>query len=230
VVTAAPPGRLNGLLFWPFWFVVGLLLRLACRLRIEGAPPAAGACVLAANHTSYLDPIVLGVALRRRVVFLMTEVVYRARAGRWFYRWNHAIPVAARGANLEALRTARAVLQQGRVIGIFPEGGISRDGLPLLGNPGAVALVLQEDVSIVPVGLIGVRDVLPPGARWPRRRRLTVRFGAPLCAADLAPPEVDRRQRLQCATELIMARIAELSGHEARAAALARMRREQREA
>lgn len=218
------PGRLNELLFWLFWGCVRVALRVLFRLRIEGAPPANGAYVLAANHSSYLDPLVLGGSVRRRVIYLMTEVVYRSRTTGWFYRWNRAIPLSARSPNRDSMRAARSVLQQGRVIGIFPEGGISRDGQPMLGSAGAVSLVFNEGVPIVPVGLVGPHEVLTPGSMLPRLRRLTVRFGTPITPEELAPAGVDRRERLQHATALIMRRIAELTGHEPRQEALARMR------
>lgn len=227
---AAWPGPLNRLLHGALRVCVALAFRVLFRLRVEGNPPPPGACVLVANHTSYLDPLVLGAAAGRRVVFLMTEVVYRSRWGGWFYRWSRAIPLSVRRPNREPLRAAREVLRQGRALAVFPEGGISRDGLPLLGNPGAVSLVLGEQVPVVPVGLSGVSDVLPPGARWPRRRRMTVRFGAPLAPAELADPGAGRRERLRQATSLIMQRIADLSGLESREAALARLRREAAEA
>ncbi|MBL9076960.1 MAG: 1-acyl-sn-glycerol-3-phosphate acyltransferase [Planctomycetes bacterium] len=219
---AAPPGRGSNALFWPFWLGCRCLLRVWFRLRIVGAPPAHGAYVLAANHTSFVDPIVLGASLRRRVVFLMTEVVYRSRSLGWFFRWNRAIPVSPRAGNRDAMRAARAVLQQGRVVGIFPEGGLSRDGLPMRGNPGAVSLVLNEGVPIVPVGIDGAGAAFPPGARWPRPRRITVAFGEPILPAQLdALGGGDRRARLQAATRLIMDRIAALNGQLSREAELA---------
>ena len=219
---ADPPGWLSNALFWPFWGVTGLLLRFWFRLRIEGRPPAAGAYVLAANHTSFVDPIVLGAAVRRRIAYLMTEVVYRQPGVRWFCRWNRAIPLSTRGGNRDALRAARDVLQQGRVVGIFPEGGLSRDGLLLLGSPGAVSLVLNAGVPIVPVGIVGANLALPPGKSWPRCRRVTVRFGAPIHAAELdALGGGERRERLALATRLIMDRIAMLTEQTSREAVLA---------
>lgn len=218
---AAPPGRLNNCLFWPFWFAINLALRLWFRLRAHGAPPPRGAYVLAANHTSMIDPILLGAVTRRRIVYLMTEIHWRSNWLGWFYRWNHAIPVAARGGNRDAMRRARAALQQGRVIGVFPEGGLSRDGLPMLGNPGAVSLVLTEGVPIVPVAISGASRAFPPGVMWPRPRRIEVRFGQPILPAELdALAAGDRRGRLQAATRLIMDRIAALGGHESREAQL----------
>ena len=218
---AEPPGLPSNLLFWPFWLFCRLCMRLWFRLGIEGSPPKTGAYVLAANHVSLIDPIVLGASVRRRIVYLMTEVVWRSPRLGWFYRWNRAIPVAVRGGNREALRVARAVLQQQRVVGIFPEGGLSRDGLPMLGSPGAVSLVLNEGIPIVPVAIVGAERALPPGCVWPRPCRITVRFGEPILPAELDALGKARRGRLQAATRLIMERIASLAGHQSREAVLA---------
>lgn len=214
---SALPPRWNDWLFVAFWLAFGALLRVWFRMRVEGTLPATGACVVAANHASFVDPIVLGAAARRRVTYLMTGVLWRSPVLGWFYRWNRAIPVGLRGVNRDALRAARAVLKTGRVLGVFPEGGLSRDGLPMLGSPGAVALVLQENVPIVPVGILGAHTAMPAGAAWPRPRKITVRFGAPILPAELdALGGGDRRARLREATALIMRRIAALTGNTSR--------------
>ena len=218
---AQPPSRWDDALFWAFHTTIGAVLRVGVRLRIEGAPPANGGFVLAANHTSLLDPILLGASIRRRIVYLMAETVWRSATMGWFYRWNRAIPLSSRGMNRDGLRAARRVLQQQRVVGIFPEGGLSRDGQPMLGSPGAVSLVLNEGLPIVPVGIVGANRVLPPGARRPRCARVTVRFGAPISPAEVDALGSDRRARLRDATRLIMQRIAALTGQVAREDALA---------
>lgn len=209
---AAPYGRLNRAGFALLRLLVRPLFRLWFRLRAEQPPDLDGAYVLAANHGSFLDPLLLGAASPRRITYLMTEVIWRSPLMGWFYRFNRAIPIAVRTPNRDALRAARAVLQQGRVIGIFPEGGISRDGGLLLGSPGAVSLVLNENVPIVPVGIVGAQQALPIGRRWPRPHRVTVRFGRPILPAELhALAPNDRKARLVAATRLIMMRIAELT-------------------
>ncbi len=215
-----PPGRFNRITFRAFWLLFHCFARLWFRLRVENLPRLPGAYVLAPNHVSLLDPLLVGAASRRRVIFLMTEVIHRSPWLGWFYRWNRAIPLAARGGNRDRLRAARAVLQQGRVVGIFPEGGISRDGGLLLGNPGAVALVLQEGVAVVPVAVIGADRALPPGAVFPRPVRITIRFGDPIPPAALEAVGSGRKDRLQAATRLIMDRIAGLCGGRSREAEL----------
>jgi 1-acyl-sn-glycerol-3-phosphate acyltransferase len=214
---AVPPGRVGNALYRSLQLSLGAAFRLWFRFRVENQPRLAGGYVLAANHASYLDPLLVGVASRRRVTFLMTELVWRSPVMGWFYRFSRTIPVAALGNNREALRAARSVLQQGRVVAIFPEGGLSRDGGLLLGSPGAVSLVLTEAVPIVPVGILGASRALPVGANLPRPHRITVRFGEPISPEELmALAPHDRKARLQAATTLIMARIAALIGQPTR--------------
>lgn len=209
------------------WATVGTATRLAFRIEVQGALPRRGPCVLVANHASFLDPVVLGAACRRRIFFLMDAVVSRTPPLRWFYRLSRVIPVDPCGSNREALRRARAELERGHVIGIFPEGGISRDGGLVLGNAGAVSLALNGDVPVVPVGIVGAYDALPPHQRLPRPRRVRLRFGAPMLPRDLLrdddepdAPEVvplplgkerNRKQRLRAATRRVMDAVAALS-------------------
>lgn len=210
---ARPPSFVNHAAFWPFWVAVGVLLRVLFLLRVVNRPKLRTGYVIAANHSSFLDPILLGAASTRRITFLMTEVVYRSPKMHWFYRWNHAIPLATRGGNRDGLRAARTVLQQQRVVGIFPEGGLTRDGGLLLGSPGAVSLVLNEGLQIVPVGIVGASRALPLGKGLPRLCRITIRFGEPILPQQLeALSQGDRKARLQAATSYIMARIGELTG------------------
>lgn len=224
---STPPPRWDNALFWAFRFGVRLMMRICFRWRVEGAPPASGGYVLAANHTSFLDPVILGASVPRRVIYLMTETVWRSAGAGWFYRWNRTIPLSARGGNREALRAARTVLKQQRVVGIFPEGGLSRDGKLMLGSPGAVSLVLNEGLPIVPVGLIGAAEALPSGAILPRFKKVVVRYGRPILPEEIDALGGGRRERLQNATRLIMQRIAELTGQQAREDVLEAAREDQ---
>jgi 1-acyl-sn-glycerol-3-phosphate acyltransferase len=210
--------------YWGMWAVVGTAVRLLFRVRVEGLPLPAGPCVIVANHTSYLDPVLLGAVCRRRITFLMNAIICRTPPLRWFYRWNRVVPIEPAGNNRDALRAARAALGRGAVLGVFPEGGISRDGVLALGNPGAVSLALSGDVPVIPVGIVGAADVLPPHAGWPRLCRVRIRFGAPLSAAALledGDAQAHRKHRLQVATRRVMAAIAALSEQESRESILA---------
>ncbi len=202
--------------FWLVWATVGTAIRLAFRVRVEGEPLPRGPCVLVANHTSYLDPIVLAAVIRRRIAFLTTATVCSKPTVGWFLRLCRSIPVQVRGGNRDAMRRAREVLAGGGLLGVFPEGGISRDGKLLLGNPGAVALALAGNVPIVPIGLLGASAALPPWSLRPRLRRITVRVGAPLPAVDPEGAVEGRRHRLRAVTRQVMDAIATLSDQPSR--------------
>ncbi|MEZ5963927.1 MAG: lysophospholipid acyltransferase family protein [Planctomycetota bacterium] len=233
----APPASWpNAAAYWCLWATVGTTARLAFRVAVQGRLPRHGPCVVVANHASFLDPVVLGAACRRRIFFLMDAVLCRTPPLRWFYRLSRVIPVDPRGSNREALRRARAELDRGHVIGIFPEGGISRDGSMVLGNTGAVSLALNGDVPVVPVGIVGAYGALPAHRSLPSFRRVRVHFGTPMLPSDLladggvAPPATDplspttrdrnRKVRLRVATRRVMDAVAALAGQTSREAEL----------
>lgn len=210
-----PAGFWSRLVVRSVWLTAGPTVRFVFRMRIVNAPTIDGAHVIVANHTSFLDPLLLGAAIGRPVTFLMTIAVFRSALLGWFYRAMRAIPLGLRGSgNRDALRAARSVLQRGERLAVFPEGGISRDGVPMLGNPGAVSLVLGQNVPIVPAFLDGARAALPAGARMPRLfTRVTVCFGDPIPHHALGGgDDTPRRERLALATHQIMDSIARLGG------------------
>jgi len=217
-----PPGWFSRAAFWVFWAVFGLFLRVWFRLGVENRPKLKGAFVLAPNHTSFLDPLLVGAVLPRRIVFMMTVLIYRSPWTGWFYRWNRSIPVEAMRGNRDALRAARRALRDGRVLGIFPEGGLSRDGKLLLGNPGAVALVLSEKVPVVPVAIVGAYRAMGHGKLFPRPTKIVVKFGEPIPFAEIEALAADRKVRLELATDLIMRRIGALAGQPSREEQLGR--------
>ena len=199
------------------WYFFGALFRVLFRFRIENPPQIDGPFVVVANHSSFLDPIFVALAVRPRVIFLMTVLHYRSPKLGWFYRWSRAIPLAVRGAgNRGALRAAKSVLRRGEALAVFPEGGLTRDGQPLTGSPGAVSLVLSEGVPIVPLWLDGAFEAMPIG-RGPRWfRPVVARFGEPVDREALVAGASGRREQLRVATAEVMERIASLGGHPSR--------------
>ncbi|MFO1053529.1 MAG: lysophospholipid acyltransferase family protein [Planctomycetota bacterium] len=210
-------GWLNGVTVWVFRTFAWLVVRVCFGLRVVNPPRIDGPFVLVANHASFLDPILLGVAAGQRVYFMMTTLHFRSPMLGWFYRWVRCIPIALRGSNREPLRIARRVLERGDVLAVFPEGGISRDGAMLCGSPGAVSLVLDDDVPIIAAHIEGAAAAMPPG-RLPRPARVTVRFADPIRIDELLAQQgpIDRRQRLRAATRAIMDRIAATGGVQSR--------------
>lgn len=161
-----------------------LLIRLWARVEVENEPDwdAVGVVILAPNHSSFADPVLLQRACGRHLTFLMTQSVHRIWWMRWFFKLWSAIPVPDAGSSSEALKRALAVLEEGRSVAIFPEGRISDDGCLNRGRGGVSFLARKAGVHVIPVALLGSFTFLPRSARWPRRTTLTVRYGAPIAA------------------------------------------------
>jgi 1-acyl-sn-glycerol-3-phosphate acyltransferase len=188
-------------------------------IRAEGRAhlPAHGPVILASNHLSFIDSVVIRFAAPRRVTFL-TKAEYfagrglRGRVVRWFFTIVGSVPVA-RGqhrAAQAALDTALEVLADDRVFGIYPEGTRSLDGRLYRGRTGVAWLALTSGAPVVPVALHGTERLQPVGKRLPRPHRVTVRFGPPLHFTG--DPASARTRR--AVTDEVMQAIAALSGQE----------------
>lgn len=203
--------------------LLGALFRVVWRPVIEGREhvPATGPVIIASNHLSFIDSIVLPLAVaNRRVTFLakseyFTDRGLRGLPFRVFLRVMGAVPVQ-RGEQRDAqasLNTALEVLEKGWAFGIYPEGTRSRDGRLYRGRTGVGWLALAAKAPVVPAGLIGTDRVQPVGARFLRVHRVRVRFGPPIQPDDYAAisPAAKARRRL---TDDVMDAIAGLSGQE----------------
>ena len=174
----------------PFPFVYGLL-RPAVRaalarwfdLRVDGLErlPDGGPYLVAANHHNYLDGVVLAAALPQPIAFLVMPRVWRATPLHpWLHRHIGSIPLRLQGRDVGPLRGALRALEEGRVVGIFPEGPFSVRGRLERGLPGVGLLAARAGVPVVPVGISGTYQALVGRRGYiPRRHPLAVRFGAP---------------------------------------------------
>lgn len=182
--------------------------------------PTTGGVILASNHLSFADSIVIPVVVPRKVVFLAKQSYFtgtgvKGAMVRWWFEGIGMLPVDRDDAQaaMDSLDTALHVLDQGDAFGIYPEGTRSRDGRLYRGRTGVAHLALTAGVPVVPVGLQGTEQLQPVGTRFPRPVKVTLNFGPPLDFTgqfDGVPPGRARRE----ATDQIMAAIAELSGQE----------------
>ena len=182
--------------------------------------PATGPVILASNHLSFADSVVIPVVVPRKVVFLaksdyFTGTGVRGAISRGWFTGLGMLPVDRDDskAALASLDTALEVLGRGEAFGIYPEGTRSRDGRLYRGRTGVAHLALTAGVPVVPVGLTGTERLQPVGARLPRIVPITVRFGEPIEVAgryDGLPPGRARRE----VTDEIMAAVQALSGQE----------------
>lgn len=180
--------------------------------------PREGACILAANHSSWWDPIVLGACVGRPVCYLGKREVFRGPFTRWFFGRGGVIPVDRNARNPDAMAKALEALRVGRVIGVFPEGTrhVGRLGPA---RPGAARLALQSGAPVVPAAILSDR-FWGPGRKLPRlTERVWLNVGEPMrVKGDAADPTQAR-----AATDEVMAAIRALLD-EARAARDAKAR------
>jgi len=197
-------------------------LRAVWRPTVEGIDnvPREGGVLLASNHLSFVDSVVIPSVAPRDVVFLakaeyFTGTGVRGALQRAWFEGLGMIPVDRDDsrAAIESLGTALEVLREGKAFGVYPEGTRSRDGRLYRGRTGVAQLALQSGAPIVPVGLIGTEKIQPVGSNRPRLAKVTVRFGEPLRVAgqydDVAPGRARRE-----ITDEVMRRIAGLTGQE----------------
>jgi len=200
---------------------VGPLLKLLWRPQVEGLEhvPPTGGVVLAGNHLSVADELLVGAVVPRHVAFWAKAEYFRGtgpwgRFVRWLLRALGAIPVERSGgaAARSALDAALPVLRGGGQVLVYPEGTRSPDGRLHRGRTGVARLALGAGVPVVPVGVVGTDRVQPIGRRVPRLRPagIVIRFGPPL---DFTGRDGDG-PGLRAVTDEIMAEIGKLSGQE----------------
>jgi len=202
---------------------VAPMVRLLWHPKIIGLDnvPETGPAILASNHQSVLDSVMMGAVAPRNVYFLAKDQYFRgpglkgAALRNVMYGLNQ-IPVDRSGgrASLLALDAALPVLRAGHVLGIYPEGTRSPDGRLYRGRPGVAKLALDAPAPIIPVGLVGTERVHPIGNTLPRLGPdVEVRFGEPLDLTRWQGGDVDSKG-LRELTHQLMAAIRELTGQE----------------
>ena len=188
-------------------------LRWAYEVEVEGDGSLPdGPVVLAANHRSFMDSIFLALVVDRPVRFLAKAEYFDRRRTAWIFRSTGQIPVRRgdpTGAR-RAIDAALGVLAGGGVVGVFPEGTRSRDGMLHRGTLGPARLAARSGAPIVPIGLLGTDRVQPPDQRLPHvGQRVTVRFGEPI---RLEGQSAGDHAHLRWVTDAMMAEIADLCG------------------
>lgn len=177
---------------WYYLFkyvLLGPLLTLIGRPKVEGLEhiPSSGPAILASNHLAVMDSFFLPLVVKRRITFLAKSEYFTGTGikgwfNRWFYTAVGQVPIDRSNADAAqaALETAERLLQQGKLLGMYPEGTRSPDGRLYKGKTGLARLALQTGVPVIPVAMIGTDAVNPPGTSRLRPARVTVRFGEPM--------------------------------------------------
>lgn len=164
------------------WRLCRWIARAFFALSVEGVEqiPERGPAILAPNHVSYLDPVVVGIAVRRRVHFMAKKELFRNPLVGWFLRQLQAYPVTRERVDPSTLKRTLSLLAAGQVVLMFPEG-TRGDGRGLgPAKPGVAAVAARSGAPVVPVFHWGAERILPRGGGRRRHAPLGVRFGPPL--------------------------------------------------
>ena len=202
------------------WTTRGLISG-TCRPTVTGLEnvPKDGPFIVAPNHLSFLDSVIVQALMPRPVAFFakaeyFTTKGVKGRLMKSFFEAVGSIPVerGEQAASVQALRTLLDILEDGRGIGIYPEGTRSRDGILYRGRTGVGWLALTTGAPVIPVGLIGTEKLQPAGRKAVKPQHFIMKVGEPLYFEKTGPDHSlpARRQ----VTDRIMDAIAELSGQE----------------
>ena len=195
------------------WCSFRALFQFYFRWRVYNAErvPLEGPVILASNHASYLDPPLVGAGLRRHINYLAREDLFQVPVMGWVLRQWQVVPVDRDGGGAAGLRRILDRLLAGGAIILFPEGTRTRDGKLQTARSGIGLTVIKSSAPVVPVRVFGTFEAYGRHLRFPRPRRMTVKYGRPLSFEQLrAEAKVCSKPRLkeiyqQVANELMTA-------------------------
>ncbi len=165
---------------FPIWF----------RYRVRGLEhiPQHGPALLLINHQSYLDPLFVPLRYRRPVCYLARDDLFRVPVVGTILRATYVIPVNRDSPGKSSVVRCIQRLESGFLVGIFPEGTRTRDGVVGRFRPGFLAILRRCDVPVIPIGIAGSNLAMPRGSFWIRPRSVRVVIGPPLERPEFTHP------------------------------------------
>lgn len=189
-----PRRRVKHALFLAARSIILPILWLGVRFRVSGKEnvPRSGGAVVISNHLGWFDPVLLDAACPRPILFMAKEEFLKLPVLRWFARQAGAFPVKRGTADRKALYHAQRLLNEGMLVGMYPEGTRSKTGALQRAFTGASLVVVRTGVPVVPCIMIGNEDLPLSGDRHTRTRKrrwpkVTAHFGEPFTLATEKP-------------------------------------------
>lgn len=204
-------------LFWALAALVLPLVGLLARIRVRGTLPRDGAFVLAPNHYSEIDPVLVAVGvwrLGRAPRFMAKDSLFRVPVIGWILRRTGMVPVARASSAASAKQTmtqSQALVDNGRGVIVYPEGTLTRDPdlWPMRGKSGAVRLALAGDIPLIPMAQWGTHHIMGRYSKkislWPLRKRVDMIVGDPIDLSDLAGRQHEPAALTEATTRLMNA-------------------------
>ncbi len=178
------PNLLWHTLHWPCWVLCRTWLRVNCS-GLENIDNTKGGLLLV-NHQSFLDPLLTALWLTRPVSYLARDSLFKLPVLGWLLRRTYVIPISREAARGGSIRLALERLEQGYLVGIFPEGTRSSGAEVRAFRPGFLALVRRTNQPVYPVGIVGSDRVMPRGAWFIRPGKIQVVYGTPFTVEEMA--------------------------------------------
>jgi 1-acyl-sn-glycerol-3-phosphate acyltransferase len=189
-------------------FMVWLLIHTIYRVRVTGMDhvPDEGPVIVASNHVSYVDPLIVGGMIRRPVNFVMYHRIYETPLLKFIFKTGKAIPIAGQSENPDILEAAyqriHEVLATDNVLGIFPEGRITEDGEIQIFRTGVEKIVAEQPVPVVPIALCNLwgslfsrRDPLHKRRPYKLWARIEMRIGQPIPPGEVSAARLESEIR-----------------------------------
>lgn len=193
----------------PLWYSIlrGLAIvvfKICFAIKIEGKEniPCRGGVILASNHLSYLDPIVLGIFVPRRVNFMAKEELFENLFFRWLIVKLGAFPIKRERIDRITYKKILNLLDKGQVVILFPEGTRSIDGRIGQLQAGTARIALKADVPLVPIIVRGTEKVLPRGKKLIKLARIRAWAGKPLKKNMTSDKEITKKDIEELQREL----------------------------
>jgi len=191
---------------YKLWFRIRPPLKKLLRIEVEGIEniPLGKGCILASNHRSNLDPLVLNTISPRPILFMAKHELFKVPLLRWIIKKAGAIPIRRNSRDIAALKKAIELVKMGQCIGIFPEGSRAKPGRFGKAQSGVGLLVSKTEAEVIPARIEGTDIVLPVGSKLPKigKSPITVKIGKPL--------DIDRSMNYTEISEFIMEKIKQL--------------------
>lgn len=186
-------------------YTVWGIYKLVYNFRIEGIEniPQDRPLVMASNHRSYADPVILTMPMKRPVTYMAKEELFKNKLFGWFITKLGAFPVKRGSGDMQVIDDSIAILNSGRNLVIFPEGTRSKDGKVGKGKTGVALIAAKSGADVIPCGIIF------EGEKLKFRSKLTLRFGKVIPAEEIAVEDASPKA-LKGVKKRIMEAITEL--------------------
>lgn len=187
------------------WVLCYLFAKFYLNFKVIGRKnvPQKGSFIFASNHSSYLDPVLLGVSLFRSLNYMGRDTLFKRRCFGWVLKNIHVFPVKRKVGDLRAIKESLSLLKNGKPLVIFPEGTRTKDGNLKRGKRGIGFLTARSRVPVVPAYIKGSFEALPRGVKTLKRSQVKIYIGKPVHFDNIYQDKIDKELYRKISDDII---------------------------